>query len=259
MLRQLDQLNSDFGLVAQAGVRREAQQRSRYAVATSPICATSGGHNRLGCKTKDVPSDRNLVIVCSTDEVFSRALGHALFDHKVESVDEQRLGELEATALVWKVNGAVPPEVAEVAARLPTLLLADDRHLLAAVDAGCRGFLPSDAGLDDIRSAVMTISSGGAVIPPSMLGSLLRHLVQRRRVSRELEASLTSLTPRERDVYRLAARGLGREEIGTVLFISPDTVRTHLQRIYAKLGVHSQVELATLSAQISESEEANGA
>jgi DNA-binding NarL/FixJ family response regulator len=200
------------------------------------------------------------VIVCSDDEVFSRALGHALHDFEVESVDETKLGELEANALVWKVNGVVPPDVAEVAARVPTLLLAQDRHLLAAVDAGCRGFLPIDAGLDDIRSAVVTISSGGAVIPPSMLGSLLRHLVQRRRVSREFEESLSSLTPRERDVYQLAARGLGREEIGTALFISPDTVRTHLQRIYAKLGVHSQVELAALSAQISGSEaEASGA
>jgi DNA-binding NarL/FixJ family response regulator len=200
------------------------------------------------------------VIVCSDDEVFSRALGHALHDFEVESVDETKLGELEANALVWKVNGVVAPDVAEVAARVPTLLLAQDRHLLAAVDAGCRGFLPIDAGLDDIRSAVMTISSGGAVIPPSMLGSLLRHLVQRRRVSREFEESLSSLTPRERDVYQLAARGLGREEIGTALFISPDTVRTHLQRIYAKLGVHSQVELAALSAQISGSEaEASGA
>jgi DNA-binding NarL/FixJ family response regulator len=200
------------------------------------------------------------VIVCSDDEVFSRALGHALHDFEVESVDETKLGELEANALVWKVNGVVAPDVAEVAARVPTLLLAQDRHLLAAVDAGCRGFLPIDAGLDDIRSAVVTISSGGAVIPPSMLGSLLRHLVQRRRVSREFEESLSSLTPRERDVYQLAARGLGREEIGTALFISPDTVRTHLQRIYAKLGVHSQVELAALSAQISGSEaEASGA
>jgi len=198
-----------------------------------------------------VPRDRNRVIVCSDDEVFSRALGHALHDFEVESVDETKLGELEANALVWKVNGVVPPDFAEVAARVPTLLLAQDRHLLAAVDAGCRGFLPINASLDDIRSAVVTISSGGAVIPPSMLGSLLRHLVQRRRVPRELREALSSLTAREIDVYRLATRGLGRDEIGRALFISPDTVRTHLQRIYGKLGVHSRAELAALSARIS--------
>ena len=65
----------------------------------------------------------------------------------------------------------------------------------------------------------------------------LRHLVQRRRAADDLSKTLASLTSRELDVYQLAARGLGREQIARTLFISPDTVRTlTLQKIYGKLG-----------------------
>jgi DNA-binding NarL/FixJ family response regulator len=195
-----------------------------------------------------VSRHRNRVVVCSTDDLFSRALGHALHDFEVEIVDQERLQNLEGEALVWKINGAVPSNTSDVAARLPTLMLGEEQQLLTAVDAGCRGFLESDASIEEIRSAVLAISAGGAVIPPSMLGSLLRHLVQRRRGADNLRESLAALTSRELEVYRLAARGLGREQIATALFISPDTVRTHLQKIYGKLGVHSRAELAALSA-----------
>ncbi len=188
------------------------------------------------------------MVVCSTDELFSRALGHALHDFEVEIVDQGRLPDLDGDALVWKINGAVPSNTSDVAARLPTLMLGDEQQLLTAVDAGCRGFLDADASIEEIRSAVLAISEGGAVIPPSMLGALLRHLVQRRRAADSLSEALATLTARELEVYRLAARGLGREQIARSLFISPDTVRTHLQKIYGKLGVHSRAELAALSA-----------
>ena len=188
------------------------------------------------------------MVVCSTDDLFSKALGHALHEFDVEIVDQEHLPDLDGEALVWKINGAVPTNTSEVAARLPTLMLGEEQQLLTAVDAGCRGFLDADASIEEIRSAVLAISEGGSVIPPSMLGSLLRHLVQRRRAADNLSKALTSLTSRELDVYQLAARGLGREQIARTLFISPDTVRTHLQKIYGKLGVHSGAELAALSA-----------
>ena len=157
-------------------------------------------------------SHRNRVVVCATDELFSKALGHALHDFEVEIVDQERLLVANGEALVWKINGAIPSNTSEVAARLPTLMLGGEQHLLNAVDAGCRGFLGADASIEEIRSAVLTISNGGAVIPPSMLGSLLRHVVQRRRAADILSETLASLTSREFEVYELAARGLGREQ-----------------------------------------------
>ncbi|HEX6220014.1 MAG TPA: helix-turn-helix transcriptional regulator, partial [Acidimicrobiia bacterium] len=88
---------------------------------------------------------------------------------------------------------------------------------------------------------------GGGVVPPDLLGRLLRHLVDRRR-SLVAPPGFADLTPREKEVFRLAARGARKEEIGETLFISPATARTHLQRVYEKLGIHSQSELIALAS-----------
>ncbi len=90
------------------------------------------------------------------------------------------------------------------------------------------------------------------MIPPDLLGTLLGHLVGRSRGERELAASLEKLTPRERDVFRLASRGARKEEIGASLFISPATARTHLQRIYRKFEVHTHAELIALAFRMGE-------
>ena len=69
------------------------------------------------------------------------------------------------------------------------------------------------------------------------------------------QEALDTLTTREREVLAHVARGSNRREIAEVLFISPDTVRTHLQRIMAKLDVHSAAELAALAAGLGLSQE----
>jgi DNA-binding CsgD family transcriptional regulator len=84
------------------------------------------------------------------------------------------------------------------------------------------------------------------VVPPDLLGSVLHHLVERRRRSRP-PVDLSSLTNRETEVFELAAEGLRKEEIAERLYISPATARTHLQRVYRKLSIHSQAELMTLA------------
>jgi DNA-binding NarL/FixJ family response regulator len=156
--------------------------------------------------------------------------------------------------LVWRLDGEIMPDrLAAVALRVPTLVLAEESQLIPAVDAGCRGFLTESASLDEIRVAVETILEGGAVVPPDLLGTLLHHVVQRRRERRHVEA-LRDLTDREREVFQLAAEGLRKDEIGERLYMSPATARTHLQRIYRKLGVHSQSELMALGIRMSDVE-----
>ena len=191
--------------------------------------------------------DRNTVLICSDDIVFARALRRALGGYEVRL---SKTPEGEADVVVWRIDGTASEDtLAAVAAAMPTLILGNDENLVAAVDAGCRGFLPQDATLNEISTAIDTIASGGAVVPPLLLGSLLRHLVERRRQSRERATELlSSLTNKEREVFRLAAAGARKEEIGERLFISPGTARTHLQRVYKKLGVHSHAELVALAA-----------
>lgn len=131
----------------------------------------------------------------------------------------------------------------KTAARVPTLVVAPESDLLRSVDAGVRGFVPTEAPLDQIKHAAETILQGGSIIPPELLGALLRYVVDRRRRDETVNEVLTELSDREREVFELAASGARKDDIAEELFISPATARTHLQRVYKKLGVHSQAEL----------------
>lgn len=206
------------------------------------------------CQTKRVAINRKRVALCGEDQALTGALRVALSDHFVSSVTNPlTVGNGEVDVLVWQFDEALEAEnLARVAAITPTLVVARPDHVIQAVDAGCRGFLPKTAGLHEIRESILIIADGGAVVPSDLLGTLLRHLVDRGRGERESGTSLDKLTPRERDVFRLASRGARKEEIGSSLFISPETARTHLQRLYRKLEVHSQAELIALAVRIGE-------
>lgn len=124
----------------------------------------------------------------------------------------------------------------------------DEGEMLAAVDDGAMGYVTASSDAAELEQALATVAGGAAVIPPMMLGALLRHTVQRRRTLAEAEERLSALTERERQVVEHLASGRQRREIAQTLVISPETVRTHIQRAMAKLGVHSQTELMALLA-----------
>ena len=198
---------------------------------------------------------RKQITICSQSEAFNGALRLLLDGYEVHVTDVSSDVPADSDLLVWRVDGAVPVEqLVEVSSTIPTLVLADEEDLLKAVDAGCQGFLPSSASLKEIRDAVQTVVDGGAVVPPDLLGTLLHHLVERRRRDQSRLSGLRELTEREREVFRLAAAGLRKEDIGDRLYISPATARTHLQRVYRKLGVHSQSELMALTMHIDDYE-----
>lgn len=192
-------------------------------------------------------------MVCAGDDVFGGALRIALVDHEVTMTNRLEMVSTESDALVFRVDGQFDEgALAPIALTVPTIVLGEREHLVPAVDSNCRGFLLRETPLEEIASAVETILDGGAVVPPDLLGTLLRHLVDRRR----LEATppgFDQLTSREKEVFGLAAQGARKEEIGESLFISPATARTHLQRVYRKLGVHSQAELIALASRTRDS------
>jgi DNA-binding NarL/FixJ family response regulator len=163
----------------------------------------------------------------------------------VEAAVHESSAEVAGVDLaIWRFDAeARQSDLAELANQVATLVIADESELIPAVDAGARGFLPNDTPLDEIKEAVMTMLEGGSVIPPDQLGTLLRHVVERRRIDRPVPDGLSNLTNRERDIYDLAVKGLRKAKIAEKLYISPGTARTHLQRVYKKLGVHSQAEL----------------
>ncbi|HVM17238.1 MAG TPA: response regulator transcription factor [Gaiellaceae bacterium] len=109
-----------------------------------------------------------------------------------------------------------------------------DRALLSdALDAGARGFVLKEAPLGDLGRAVETVARGGTYVDPVLAGYLATSPAAR---------ELPALTQRERDVLRLLADGLSNEEIGKRLFISPETVRTHVRKAMAKLDADTRTQ-----------------
>jgi DNA-binding NarL/FixJ family response regulator len=109
-----------------------------------------------------------------------------------------------------------------------------DRALLAdALDAGARGFVLKEAPLEELLRAVRLVGEGRSYVDPVLAGVL---------TGAAAEAPGLRLTPRERDTLRLLADGLSNEEIGRELFISAETVRTHLRKAMEKLGAETRTQ-----------------
>ena len=108
-----------------------------------------------------------------------------------------------------------------------------DRALLSeALDVGARGFVLKEAPLPDLVRAVERVAAGEAYVDPVLAGVL---------VSAQTD-KVPSLTQREREVLRELADGLSNEEIGKRLFISPETVRTHVRKAMAKLEADTRTQ-----------------
>lgn len=121
-----------------------------------------------------------------------------------------------------------------------------DEYVYDALAAGAGGFLLKDAEPDEIVSAVRVVAQGDALIEPSITRRLIEMFVASRPASMAAgvrTGSFAALTDREREILVLVARGLTNEEIGSSLFISPATVKTHLARIMAKLDAHDRAQL----------------
>lgn len=117
-------------------------------------------------------------------------------------------------------------------------------HITAALDAGAAGFLAKTAEPQQMIDAVQAVAAGQAYLTPSAT----RYVIAQRNRSgdRDVDAGtgVPVLTAREQDVLRLVAEGLTNKQIAQRLFISPDTVKTHLSRIMQKLGVSTRTQAA---------------
>jgi DNA-binding NarL/FixJ family response regulator len=123
-----------------------------------------------------------------------------------------------------------------------------DENLLYAIESGAAGYVTGHGGLAGFVEAMRTIERGETVVPPAMLGTLLRRLIERQREAVRAAERLAALTPREREVLALLVEGRDVAAIAAALFISPETARTHVQRVLRKLGVHSRLEAIALVA-----------
>lgn len=118
----------------------------------------------------------------------------------------------------------------------------EERLLVEAVEAGASGFLSKDEAADEVLAAVKAAADGEVLIDPGTLTRLLAQVAREREAQRDALNLLNDLTDREREILQLLAEGLRNDDIAGKLFISPQTVQTHVRNILGKLRVHSKLE-----------------
>jgi DNA-binding NarL/FixJ family response regulator len=137
------------------------------------------------------------------------------------------------------------PDVADPLRIVIVTTFDTDEYVYGALRAGAVGFLLKDAGPALLIEAVRAAAAGDALISPSVTVRLLRQIALAR--GPDGAAAAQQLSERELDIARGIARGRTNQEIAAELFISLSTVKTHITRIQAKLGVRNRVEIAAWS------------
>ncbi|APF33936.1 DNA-binding response regulator [Microbacterium sp. AISO3] len=115
-----------------------------------------------------------------------------------------------------------------------------DDQILAAIEAGASGYLLKAAPREEIVAGIRSVAAGQSALSPAVAVRLVERM-------RQPEPAASALTPRETDVLRLVAAGHGNRQIAVQLGIGESTVKTHLLRVYDKLGVDSRTRAVTLA------------
>jgi two-component system nitrate/nitrite response regulator NarL len=164
----------------------------------------------------------------------------ALLRPDVITVEVAQAGD--ATALLTMFRTAWPP------ARFVVLTASrDPDQAVEAARAGADGWVSKESSIEALANALRCASQGHACFPPEQLGRVLQELRADVGRAQRRDGPLEVLTPRERDVLMCLARGRGPAQIATELGVSAHTVRTHTNKIFAKLGVHSRLEAVAIA------------
>jgi DNA-binding NarL/FixJ family response regulator len=151
--------------------------------------------------------------------------------HVTVAVLDQRLPDMTGVEVARRILSARP----ETAILLYTGL-CETSLVQEALDAGVRGIVLKDAPLADLPRAIAGVAAGGLYLDPAVGGALVGS-----------GANVVRLTKRERDVLRLLSQGHTNEEAGARLFLSPETIRTHVHKAVVRLGVRNRTEAVAKS------------
>jgi DNA-binding NarL/FixJ family response regulator len=133
---------------------------------------------------------------------------------------------------------------------LPRILMLTtmrrDEAVVRAIRAGASGFVLKDADPEFLLAAIRTVNHGQAVIAPAQTFDLIREFGGAHTKTAN-ETVIQVLTPRERDIFALVAKGLSNAEVASSAFVSETTVKTHLSGVMTKLGLKSRVQLVSFA------------
>ncbi|MDR1799451.1 MAG: response regulator transcription factor [Bifidobacteriaceae bacterium] len=157
---------------------------------------------------------------------------------------------IQATGAIVQAQGGPDGPDSEVPGPRVLILTTFDHddYIYDALAAGASGFMLKDASARDLIEAVKIIARGDGLLAPSVTRRLLADFAGRRRAGRGANPNAAAaLTPRERDVLREVARGLTNLEIAQSLFLSEQTVKTHVAHILDKLGLRDRTQVVVFA------------
>jgi DNA-binding NarL/FixJ family response regulator len=141
---------------------------------------------------------------------------------------------------------AATAELTRTAPNARVLILTtfeQDDYIFGGLRAGASGFMLKRARPEDLIAAVHTIAAGDALLSPSVTRRVIERMSQQPTPDLADQARLAELTPREREVLQLIARGLSNREIAAALVVEESTIRSHIKRILMKLGLRDRVQV----------------
>ncbi|MFC5186546.1 response regulator [Actinomadura harenae] len=153
-----------------------------------------------------------------------------------------RMPEMDGLAATAELAGDPDKNDADAPKVLVLTTFDLDEYVYEALGAGASGFLLKDAPAADLVQGVRVVASGDALLAPSITRRLISDFARRRRHERPSPAATAALTPRERDVLRLIARGMSNAEIAAELVLAEQTVKTHVGHVLTKLGLRDRTQ-----------------
>jgi DNA-binding NarL/FixJ family response regulator len=141
---------------------------------------------------------------------------------------------------------AATRELGQVAPGVRVLILTtfeQDDYVFGALRAGASGFLLKRTRPEELIAAVQTIAAGDSLLSPSVTRRVIDRMAQQPTPELIDQAGLEELTPREREVLELVARGMSNREIAAALVVEESTIRSHVKRILMKLDLRDRVQV----------------
>ena len=158
------------------------------------------------------------------------------------------LDGIQATRQLAGPGAGEPPKV------LVVTTFNVDAHVYDALRAGASGFLLKDAPPAELVNGIRTVARGEALLAPAVTRHLIGHYAEHLRPAESArparEDVVRALTPRELEVLRQLAEGLSNAEIAAELYITPETVKTYVSRILAKLALRDRVQAVVLAYRV---------
>ncbi|MEU3184360.1 response regulator transcription factor [Streptomyces sp. NPDC006923] len=214
------------------------------ALAAEPdvdVAAAGSGPAALRCLERAAAEGRRFDVML-VDADLGAAAGPVQVPVARAVPDNGEVAPVDGISLVAGVRSGQPS--------VRTVVLAekdDQRRAALALQAGASGWVAKDCSLQRLLAVIRGVLRDETHLPPALLTGVLRELTAARKHRTESEQLVESLTPREREVLRCMVAGLGRKAVAERLYLSPHTVRTHMQNVLGKLGVHSTLAAVALA------------